>query len=183
MAGLGLHSLPWTSCSEAIERLISARIGWFVGWSLAENAFARDLQILALNLTIVRPRVQTLAGTNTDAWKPIAPAPSGKYAPWSGVTGTTGWIRTKPVKSLTALWDLITTTIARDVGGGAYRLDFRKAAISRLETAWICPVTRRIFCYSPAWRSPYDPNRLLVPVCLPRLPVANKGGLIPINVR
>jgi len=81
---------------------------------------------------------------------------------------------------LAALWELITTTAARDVGRGAYRLDFRNAAaVIRLDQGWLCPVTRRIFGYSPAGHSPYDPVRALAPVRLPTLPVANAGGLDP----
>ena len=80
---------------------------------------------------------------------------------------------------LSALWNLIVSTAARDIGGGAYQLDFQKAAVSRLETGWLCPVTRRIFGYSLAARSPYDPNRQLSLVKLPRLPKANPGGLDP----
>ena len=80
---------------------------------------------------------------------------------------------------LSALWELITTTAARDVGRGAYRLDFRNAGVARLGQAWLCPVTRRIFAYSPAGRSPYDPTRTLTQVHFPSLPVANAGGLAP----
>ena len=80
---------------------------------------------------------------------------------------------------LAALWDLISTTAARDIGRGAYRLDFGHAAIVRVEQAWLCPVTRRLFGYSPAGRSPYDPLRSLVPIRRPRLPLANAGGLDP----
>ena len=177
MAGLGLHSLPWTSCSEAIERLISARNGWCAGWSLEEDDHARSAGP-ALNLTIVRPSSRPWPGPI-----PMPGNPSRLHRLVYALVGDDWDNRLDQDKAgevLTALWDLITTTIAHDVGGGAYRLDFRKAAISRnLETAWICPVTRRIFGYSPAGRSPYDPTRLLVPVCLPRLPVANKGGLDP----
>lgn len=78
---------------------------------------------------------------------------------------------------LSALWNLITTTIGRDTGRGAWRLDFQKASVVRLEQAWVCPVTRRIFGYSPAGRSPYDPSCSLTPIILPHLPVANSGGL------
>ncbi len=80
---------------------------------------------------------------------------------------------------LSALWTLIVSTAARDIGGGAYQLDFRKAAVSRLESGWLCPVTRRIFGYSTAGLSPYDPSRRLAPIELPRLPWANRGGLDP----
>ena len=80
---------------------------------------------------------------------------------------------------LSALWTLIVSTAAKDIGGGAYQLDFRKAGVTRLESGWLCPVTRRIFGYSPVGRSPYDPHRRLVPIDLPRLPWANQGGLDP----
>jgi len=80
---------------------------------------------------------------------------------------------------LAALWTLITGTAARDVGRGAWRLDFRHAAVVRLEQGWLCPVTRRVFGYSPAGRSPYDPAQRLNSVDFPLLPVANAGGLVP----
>ncbi len=78
---------------------------------------------------------------------------------------------------LEALWGLISTTAATDIGGGVYRLDYNKAAIIRVDKGWLCPVTRRIFGYSPDDRSPYDPARKLTPVTFPRLPLANPGGL------
>ena len=80
---------------------------------------------------------------------------------------------------LSTLWELIVSTSARDIGGGAYQLDLQKAAVKRLEVGWLCPVTRRIFGYSPAGRSPYDPNRRLSRIDLPRLPRAVQGGLDP----
>ncbi len=78
-----------------------------------------------------------------------------------------------------ALWSLVVSTAARDVGGGVYQLDLEKAAVARLERGWLCPVTRRVFGYSPAGRSPYDPERRLDPIELPRLPRANPAGLDP----
>lgn len=80
---------------------------------------------------------------------------------------------------LDSLWGLISTTAATDIGGGVYRLDFSNAAIERLDKGWLCPVTRRVFGYSPDGRSPYDPGRRLTPVEFPRLPFANAGGLDP----
>lgn len=80
---------------------------------------------------------------------------------------------------LSMLWDLIVSTVARDMGGGAYRLDYSQAAVVRLDEGWICPVTRRVFGYSPGGRSPYDSDRLLEPIVLPRLDEANPGGLDP----
>ncbi len=77
------------------------------------------------------------------------------------------------------LWSLIIGTAAKDIGGGAYQIDFDKAAVARLDKGWLCPVTRRIFGYSPSDRSPYDPDRQLAPVDLPRPPRANAGGLDP----
>ena len=76
------------------------------------------------------------------------------------------------------LWSLISSTAARDVGGGAYRLDFtRNAAAARLDVGWLCPVTRRIFGYSPGGLSPYNPKMRLKRVEFPRLLHANPGGL------
>ncbi len=78
---------------------------------------------------------------------------------------------------LTALWSLIRRHAARDIGQGAFQLDYSKAAVARLDQAWVCPVTRRIFGYSPGGRSPYDPGKGLAEFRLPRLPTANPGGL------
>lgn len=80
---------------------------------------------------------------------------------------------------LTALWSLITTTAAKDAGGGAYRVAFATAGALRLEQAWLCPVTRRVFGYSAGGMSPYDIGRPLTRIILPRLPLANPGGLDP----
>ena len=83
------------------------------------------------------------------------------------------------VEVLNQLWGLITSTAAKDIGGGAFRLDFARAAVARLTDGWFCPVSRRVFGYSPAGRSPYDPEQHLSPIVLPRPPVANAGGLDP----
>ena len=83
----------------------------------------------------------------------------------------------KAQQVLDTLWSLVTSTAARDIGRGAWQLDFERAAVVRLDTAWFCPVTRRLFGYSPANRTPYDPDRRLQPVHMPRLPVSNPGGL------
>ena len=77
---------------------------------------------------------------------------------------------------LEELWRLVTSTAARDIGRGAWQLDLECAAVVRLDAAWFCPVTRRLFGYSPAGRTPYDPERRLEPVRMPRLPMANPGG-------
>ena len=82
-------------------------------------------------------------------------------------------------QAFTELWSLITSTAAKDIGSGAFQIDFTKAAVLRLDQGWLCPVTRRVFGYSPAERSPYDPNRLLLPIRMPHLPEANAGGLTP----
>lgn len=80
---------------------------------------------------------------------------------------------------LDALWTLISTTAASDRGGGVFQIDFSKAAVARVDTGYLCPVTRRVFGYSPEGLSPYDPDRRLEPIALPRLPRANPGGLAP----
>lgn len=83
---------------------------------------------------------------------------------------------------LTTMWGLITRHATTDVGRGAYRLDFGKAAVLRLDQAWLCPVTRRIIGYTPGGRSPYDPDeptRRLVAQRLPSMPKASAGGLTP----
>lgn len=80
---------------------------------------------------------------------------------------------------LDRLWSLLTATAIRDAGRGAWRLDFSKAAVMRLEHGWFCPITRRILGYSAGGFSPYGPdeNRLLTRVDFPRLPCSNAGGL------
>jgi len=80
---------------------------------------------------------------------------------------------------LSALWSLITSTAARDVGKGVWRLDFTRAAVARLDRAFLCPVTRRPFGYAVAGRSPYDVTRSMEEIDFPRLPHANPGGLTP----
>ncbi len=80
---------------------------------------------------------------------------------------------------LDALWVLIVSTAARDTGAGAYRLDFSRAAVVRLDRAWVCPVTRRAYGYHLSGRSPNDPARQMEEASLPRLPLANSGGLTP----
>lgn len=77
---------------------------------------------------------------------------------------------------LELLWSLVTSTAARDIGRGAWQLDLERAAVVRLDAAWFCPVTRRLFGYSPADRTPYDPERRLQLLQMPRLPTANPGG-------
>lgn len=78
---------------------------------------------------------------------------------------------------LDALWRLIAGTAARDSGAGAWRIDFSRAAVSRVDQAFLCPVVRRPYAYSLAGRSPNDPTIRMETVAFPRLPVANRGGL------
>jgi ATP-dependent helicase YprA (DUF1998 family) len=79
---------------------------------------------------------------------------------------------------LEALWSLITGSgIAPDMGAGARRLDFSRAAVVRIDTGWLCPITRRPFGYHLGGRSPYDTRRAMTQVTFPRLPRANAGGL------
>jgi DEAD/DEAH box helicase domain-containing protein len=80
---------------------------------------------------------------------------------------------------LDALWGLITATAAKDSGRGAWRLDFSKAAVARVDRGWLCPITRRILGFTTGGPSPYGPNdkRVLTPRDFPRLPRANAGGL------
>ncbi|RWR05441.1 DEAD/DEAH box helicase [Paenirhodobacter populi] len=78
---------------------------------------------------------------------------------------------------LDALWAMICATAARDMGQGAWRLDFSRAAVERLDRAWLCPVTRRPYGWSAGGRSPNDPQQAMAEITMPRLPVANAGGL------
>lgn len=93
--------------------------------------------------------------------------------------------RDRAADVLGALWNLITATAARDVGRSVWRIDFEKAAIVRVDRAFVCPISRRLFGYSIAGRSPYQltPETRLadIPpmktVTMPWLPRANAGGL------
>jgi hypothetical protein len=93
--------------------------------------------------------------------------------------------RERAAEVLDALWWLVKATAARDVGCGVWRIAFEKTAVVRLDRAFLCPVTRRLFGYGVAARSPYSlrPDDRLVDtpvmeeVTLPRLPFANCGGL------
>ena len=76
------------------------------------------------------------------------------------------------------LWDLLTSSkVVRDFGAGSFRVDFNHAAVAGITDAWFCPVSRRVFGYSPAGLSPYDPEQRLRRIKLPGPPVANAGGL------
>lgn len=77
---------------------------------------------------------------------------------------------------LSALWDLVTSTVAV-ARGGSWQLSFANAAVRRIDRAFLCPVTRRPYPYSLAGRSPNDPALTMTPVDYPRLPRANAGGL------
>ena len=181
-AGIGADG--WTGLALAAvdlvfrnNRAIAISPDWMVRWVEPRGGRSRAICRSGLEISSRPPEARPWPGP-----KPMPGNPSRLHRLVYALSGGDWDNRLDQDKAgevLTALWELITSTIAHDVGGGAYRLDFRKAAISRLETGWICPVTRRIFGYSPAGRSPYDPTRLLVPVRLPRLPVANKGGLDP----
>jgi DEAD/DEAH box helicase domain-containing protein len=80
---------------------------------------------------------------------------------------------------LDALWHIITDKAAKDCGRGAWRLDFTKAAVARVEQGWRCPITRRILAYTTGGPSPYAPDdeRPLTLVTFPQLPCAHAGGL------
>lgn len=77
---------------------------------------------------------------------------------------------------LSALWELVTSTVAVARGGG-WQLSFVNAEVRRIDRAFLCPVTRRPYPYSLGGRSPNDPALAMVPVNYPRLPLANAGGL------
>ncbi len=80
---------------------------------------------------------------------------------------------------LDSLWTMICTNAARDTGQGAWRLDFSRAAVERLDRVWLCPVTRRPYGWSAGGRSPNAPLQVMTEITMPRLPVANAGGLTP----
>ena len=118
-------------------------------------------------------------------WPSAIPRPSGPSRLQRLIYAVIGGDWEDPVHQALAaevlerLWNLITSTAAKDVGGGAFQLDFVHAAVARLVQGWFCPVSRRMFGYSPAGRSPYDPEQFLAPITLPQPPVANAGGLDP----
>lgn len=74
------------------------------------------------------------------------------------------------------LWQIM-RRVCVDAGGGGLRLDFDKAALVRVDQAWLCPLTRRPIGHSVGGRSPNDPARGLVEVRFPRLPLARAAGL------
>lgn len=76
------------------------------------------------------------------------------------------------------LWSLIISTAGMNTGAGGWRLNFDRAAVERLETGWLCPVTRRPFGYSVAGRSPFAPERMMTEVKYPALPLAKAKGLL-----
>lgn len=78
---------------------------------------------------------------------------------------------------LDELWRLIAGTAARDAGAGAWRIDFSRAAVARVDQAFLCPIVRRPYAYSLAGRSPNDTTRQMEAITFPRLPIANRGGL------
>lgn len=76
------------------------------------------------------------------------------------------------------LWRRITAHACLPDGAG-FRLDFGKAALSRVDEAWFCPLTRRPVGHSVAGRSPFDPDRPMTCINFPRLPLARASGLTP----
>lgn len=78
---------------------------------------------------------------------------------------------------LDALWRLIVATAAPSTGRGEHQLDFSRAAVARVDEAFLCPVVRRPYAFSIAGRSPNDPARNIETISFPRLPIANRGGL------
>ncbi|MCB1357850.1 MAG: DEAD/DEAH box helicase [Maritimibacter sp.] len=80
-------------------------------------------------------------------------------------------------ETLEALWATLQRNVLVSMGTGHWRLDFNKAAVAKLEQAWLCPVTRRPFSYSVAGRTPYDITRPMDRIPYPSLPHADAGGL------
>ncbi|HAD28313.1 MAG TPA: hypothetical protein DCF96_06570 [Rhodobacteraceae bacterium] len=79
---------------------------------------------------------------------------------------------------LSELWSLIISTACENTGAGGWRLNFKRAAVERLETGWLCPVTRRPFGYNIAGRSPYAPAQMMREKQYPALHLADAGGLL-----
>lgn len=80
---------------------------------------------------------------------------------------------------LAHLWELIRRHAAKDIGRNCWRLNFDKAAVERVTAGWRCPITRRVFGYTPAGLSPYagDTGGVLTALQMPRLPQAHALGL------
>ncbi|WP_234732181.1 DEAD/DEAH box helicase [Acidocella facilis] len=151
-----------------------------------------------MRLISPRPRGQgsivaaETAGTGDDGWRRFpGPRPSGRpsrlhhtlYALLGGHwSNAADCVRAGEV--LDAMWQLF-SAMACVASREERQLDFSKAAVLRLDEAWVCPVTRRLIGYSIAGRSPYsfvDTTPLAqVPVmqrlAMPRPPQAQAGGL------
>jgi hypothetical protein len=57
-----------------------------------------------------------------------------------------------------------------------WRQSFAKAALARMDRAWLCPVTRRLVPYSAGGLSPLAPEAgLMTEIALPRPPLAGDG--------
>ncbi len=79
---------------------------------------------------------------------------------------------------LDRMWGLITrNACSQQAGSGRWRLDFDRSAVTRLNRAWLCPVTRRPYGWSVAGRSPYNVASPMTELRFPALPIANAGGL------
>ena len=81
---------------------------------------------------------------------------------------------------LDALWTALRTSkVLRDADAGCVQLDFSRSALMGLDSAWHCPVTRRLLPYSVAGTTPNDPTCAtpMPRVPLPKLPLARPGGI------
>lgn len=81
---------------------------------------------------------------------------------------------------LAHLWELVRRYAATDSSGrNCWQLNFNMAAVARVGPSWRCPITRRVFGYSPAGISPYAgaTGGELTSLEMPRLPHANALGL------
>ncbi len=81
---------------------------------------------------------------------------------------------------LERIWNtLVQANVLKSEGDG-WQLKLETAHFRPMDDCWICPVTRRIFGYSPGGVSPHAPEIgvSLRPHRMPRLPVANGSGLI-----
>lgn len=87
--------------------------------------------------------------------------------------------RDRAAEVLAGLWTVLRQSATiRQIGSG-WQLGFAHAAVARMDTAWLCPLTRRLQPYPLAGISLNNPDAgpTLVPVSFPRLPVARATGI------
>lgn len=191
--------LEWTIRGGTLpEPLRAAGADAAVGLALAavdtvfRNALA--VQIPEWMVPIVSPRFGRL-NTIFPAMTPKEDRPKNSRL-WPSALGTTGRMsllvshvyrlidgdpgqplhQDRADEVLSWLWSML-RRVCVDAGAGGLRLDFDKAAVTRMEDAWLCPLTRRPVGHTVGGRSPNDPAREVAALRYPRLPLARAAGL------